>query len=767
MWFLGVSMKTLFIMFFLILTLHIKGYYYYGINGEKIQIISQDNYLVVEQTLNNNNIITEILNNHNYNIISIKEYKNIFIIQLDKEYNKTLISVLENNNVKIYKTMKMNNWPAIITNRIYVETNTNEIESILKQYQLKIIQEMPSVNGFILETENDALQIANKMIEENSVKIAQPDFLIPHIKKFTPNDTYFSSQWHLNNTGELRGSKAGADVNAIYAWDIEKGNSDIIISIVDDGMDIEHPDLSEKVLHSFDFADKDDDVLNTTEEGDDSSIHGTACAGVAAAKGNNGKGVTGICQNCSLVSAKIFSSTGYGYATADADAIIWSAGGEVEYTESIPSVDVISCSWGFDGFMQIPISLNSAINFATQSGRNGKGCVVVFASGNENREYKENELEAHPNIITVGASTDRDIRSNYSNYGPKLDVLAPSNGGYNGIWTTDYRGNIGYNNNGFGTMYPGHNYEEVDTDGNYTRMFGGTSSACPLVSGIAGLILSKNKNLTFEEVRLIIRESADQIGDVDYWEGTNYQYGYGRVNSYKALKLVIANESNDLGEDCNSLGDCSFTCLTKSIGWPNGFCTRECSAGYCPDDFVCKNIEFDNNPYCLKKCTDKNDCKAGYACSSYKDDETTDKYCLSGCSKTGCDGYLKVCDLVSELCVDDIENPCYNVNCGDNSTCNQTMGECQCDTNYILNENNQCVENLCIILDVTCSGNATCDEIMGLCICNEGYSRNSNDECVNDKNASSCNFSTNNNLFAEIGLILLTLFLVLLQRKRN
>ena len=73
-------MKTLFIIFFLILTLHIKGYYYYGINGEKIQIISQDNYLVVELTSHNSNIITEILNNHNYNVISAKKYKNIFII---------------------------------------------------------------------------------------------------------------------------------------------------------------------------------------------------------------------------------------------------------------------------------------------------------------------------------------------------------------------------------------------------------------------------------------------------------------------------------------------------------------------------------------------------------------------------------------------------------------------------------------------------------------------------------------------------------------
>jgi hypothetical protein len=126
---------------------------------------------------------------------------------------------------------------------------------------------------------------------------------------------------------------------------------------------------------------------------------------------------------------------------------------------------------------------------------------------------------SHPKTIAVGASTDCDMRSDYSAYGPDLDFLAPSSGGWDDITTTDLMGVGGYVN------------------GDYTPGFGGTSAACPLAAGIGALVLSVNSELTASEVRTILRNSCDKIGGVTYdGGGWNEYYGYGRVNAQRALQ---------------------------------------------------------------------------------------------------------------------------------------------------------------------------------------------------------------------------------------
>lgn len=137
--------------------------------------------------------------------------------------------------------------------------------------------------------------------------------------------------------------------------------------------------------------------------------------------------------------------------------------------------------------------------------------------------------------IAVGASTDFDYRSDYSQYGNNLDFVAPSNGGYAGITTTDRTGEDGYNKAGTGNDYP---VPDPLSDTNYTSTFGGTSSASPLAAGIGALLLSKNPNLTASQIRTIMRDSADEIGSVTYVAGFNQYYGYGRVNAAAALDLI-------------------------------------------------------------------------------------------------------------------------------------------------------------------------------------------------------------------------------------
>ncbi len=124
--------------------------------------------------------------------------------------------------------------------------------------------------------------------------------------------------------------------------------------------------------------------------------------------------------------------------------------------------------------------------------------------------------------IAVGASTDWDYRSAYSQYGAALDIIAPSNGGYANITTTDRTGSAGY-----------------DATGDYTSTFGGTSAATPLAAGIAALMLSKNWNLTTSQIRMLLRTTADKIGgnngQTAFADGFNQYYGYGRVNAAAAL----------------------------------------------------------------------------------------------------------------------------------------------------------------------------------------------------------------------------------------
>lgn len=124
---------------------------------------------------------------------------------------------------------------------------------------------------------------------------------------------------------------------------------------------------------------------------------------------------------------------------------------------------------------------------------------------------------SHPDTVAVGASTDFDCHADYSQYGAGLDFLAPSSGGSAGIWTTDRTGDAGY------------------AGGDYTSTFGGTSASTPLAAGVAALMLSKNPDLTAEQVRTIMQETCDKVGPGPYTTGKNQYYGFGRINAEKAV----------------------------------------------------------------------------------------------------------------------------------------------------------------------------------------------------------------------------------------
>ena len=368
--------------------------------------------------------------------------------------------------------------------------------------------------------ESRTVDLANALCEcDDIVDYAAPNFVSEHRKATVPNDPRLPRQWHLNNRGG-NGAVADEDVDAFLAWD--GGSPDVVIAIVDDGVDIRHPDLRANIWVNPDPNAPDRNGRNFYDnnydprpryfhppydqlEGNDS--HGTPCAGVAAAVGNNRRGVAGIAYRCKILPVKIFGADDLASNDRVADAIRYAG----------QRAQVISCSWSSPWNPD----LESAINDVVQTGRGGRGCLVFCATGNEYRSSIAFPAR-HLQTLAVGASNDQGRRSSYSNYGRGLDFVAPSSDRNRaGITTTD----ISLRNRGFNLR------------GAYTDDFGGTSSATPLAAGIAALVLSVNPSLTWQEVRVILRSTAEKIDPQggNYRNGYSLQYGYGRLNAYQAV----------------------------------------------------------------------------------------------------------------------------------------------------------------------------------------------------------------------------------------
>ena len=210
----------------------------------------------------------------------------------------------------------------------------------------------------------DALQMSNLFYETDFFEFSEPNFII--LNAFNSNDTYFTDQWGLKNTGQY-GGIIGIDIKAEQAWTITEGSPDIRIAVADVGVDLMHPDLESNILPGYDFI----DFGGAPRFADE--IHGTACAGIIGAIKDNDIGITGVAPNCKIIPMRIGDwSPNSIDVQITANAINWA----IVYGE----VDVISNSWGM--YPNTPIT--NAINNAITNGRNGKGCVVVFAVGNSN-----------------------------------------------------------------------------------------------------------------------------------------------------------------------------------------------------------------------------------------------------------------------------------------------------------------------------------------------------------------------------------------------
>jgi len=332
----------------------------------------------------------------------------------------------------------------------------------------------------------DGLALSGRLQSALEVRYALPDLHLQRRPRYRPNDPLFAHQWHLDEIG------------AAAAWDLEDGTSEVRVAVIDGGVQMDHPDLVDKIVEPWDALGRDDDPSPGDEESQ--PAHGTAVACVAAASTDNNEGVAGACPNCAIIPIRLIHG-GLTPISVDVDA----------FEHALDAgADVINNSWGFTEAVPAPMPLLAVLGRAEGEGRDGLGTLVVFASGNDNREVRSSEVQGQPEVLTVGATDRYGNAERYSNWGGPLDLVAPT-----GAVT-------------------------CDLGSDYTYSFGGTSSSAPLVSGLLALALALRPELSAGELRSLAIGTARKDPRLAYdADGHHDHYGYGAVDP-EALLLAVA-----------------------------------------------------------------------------------------------------------------------------------------------------------------------------------------------------------------------------------
>lgn len=436
----------------------------------------------------------------------------------DETYYQKINFLRQNEHIKhvAYFYNRDNALPISLSNYLYVKLN--------QQDDLDILHEMSAVNdAFVVKTVPNmplwyilsvkpnsvmsSLDVANALYETGYYANIDPAFMFNFSNNCT-NDPDFGSLWGLNNT-----SNPNADINACQAWSITEG-SGINVAVVDQGIQSNHNDLSGNLnALSFDAqSGTSPSVYNSWYD------HGTHVAGTVAAIKDNNLQVVGVAPQSSImgVSHDLYLSGTFSAELASGISWAWQN-----------NADVITNSWGDQGGAYYnnmhSVILENAITDAMTLGRNGKGSVVLFAAGNwaPTMDYPGS---FNDDIVTVGAIESSGMRSGFSGYGTKLDIVAPGSS----VLST--------------------------VNGNSTGYKSGTSMATPHVAGTIALILSVNPCLTGQEARDILESTAQKSAGYSFNatsgrpNGTwNNEMGYGLADAHAAV--LMAQQANTAGID--------------------------------------------------------------------------------------------------------------------------------------------------------------------------------------------------------------------------
>lgn len=312
-----------------------------------------------------------------------------------------------------------------------------------------------------------------------------------------PDDPSFDLQWGMKNTGQvvpnLGAGLPGADISATDAWGMASVRRGIVLAVIDAGVD-PHVELSGRLLAGFSAIEGSSD---TTDQCD----HGTHVAGIAAAEGNNGVGIAGVCWWAGVQPVRVIESDCSGVESQAAAGIVWAA----DHGASVANI-----SLQYYTGTQL---LADAVAYA-----HGRGLLMIAAAGNNN-----GAKVAYPakfeGCMAVSATDNTDHLATWSNHGDQIDVAAPGHTIYSLLGMNEY------------------------------KYASGTSMAAPAVSGLACLIWTKDPALSADDVAAIIIASADDLGDA----GWDEKYGYGRINAAAAL------DATPCYADLNGDGELDFS----------------------------------------------------------------------------------------------------------------------------------------------------------------------------------------------------------------
>jgi subtilisin family serine protease len=360
----------------------------------------------------------------------------------------------------------------------------------------------------------DLIEISNRLIGLDEVVLATPNFVSQYRRQAPP--AILPQEWHLGRKG----------LDVLAAWKRTTGDRKIVVAVLDDGIDVDHPNLRASLWRNPDSNAQDqigrDYFLPDDHPGHfnprpkkfqfpfdrtkGNDIHGTACAGLIAANGI-GQGSVGVAPGCRLLAVKIFHGDALVPDERVADAIRYAA----------LHADILSCSWSGAESPDVRLALKDA----GELGRGGRGSAVFCAAGNEGGEVAFPARDA--NAIAVGAATDLSLHAGYSNAGPEIAVVAPSSGGVRAIFTTD-------------VSIPGRGFSP---GGLHTNGFGGTSAAAALAAGTGALVLSVHSSLGREELKELLQGTADKIGSGYDADGHSNKLGLGGVNAGRAVDEAL------------------------------------------------------------------------------------------------------------------------------------------------------------------------------------------------------------------------------------
>lgn len=384
------------------------------------------------------------------------------------------------------------------TQRLIVQfeegAEAGDIDVILRRYALFPFDAGSLPPGLVRVacTLDSAIQTALALMEETVVVFAEPDFLEHIGPRHVPADPDYSRQWHHARMALDR------------AWDISDG-AGVRVAVIDNGFDATHPDMAFGSLSGWfratpDLVDADFVHGITAMPG---SKHGTACAGMIAAKEGNGIGGCGVAFGSELLAIACAPDQVQTQSTL-ARALTYAVRPDLEGIDGL-GADIVCCSLGpNDAVWAMRQVLADAIDFVSANGREARGAPIFWASTNGNHPISADEVCSHPQVIAVGRSSSNDLDDG-SGFGDELDFLAPGVS----VW--------------------------LPTQGGAHAVTTGTSFAAPAAAGVAALALSIMPSLTSAELRERLRQSCDKIGPLAYAHGRNPRYGFGRLNALNAL----------------------------------------------------------------------------------------------------------------------------------------------------------------------------------------------------------------------------------------